>query len=243
MKNNNEENYKAGWIKLYRSFASWGWYKKANMVHLFIHLLLTANHKDGEWEGITILRGQVATGRKSLSEKTGISEQKIRTCLTKLQQSNEITLKSTSKYSIITLCNYGLYQDTQNETNQQLTSNQPATNQQLTTNKNLKNVKNVNNKKHLVEQFESFWNLYPKRKGKKVGKQVALNMFIKLNFQNGEYGDLMRAVRNYSDEEYPKDAERFLKNEYWRDWVTTDDSEVIDSVKEYNDKIKKEIGL
>ena len=99
------------------------------------------------------------------------------------------------------------------------------------------------NIKEVTEKFESFWSLYPKRKGKKVGKQVALNMFNKLNLQNGEYETLMRAVRNYSDEEYPKDAERFLKNEYWRDWITTDDSEVTDSVKAHNDEIKRRAGL
>ena len=44
----------------------------------------------------------------------------------------------------ITICKYDDYQikelDTNQQTNQQLTSNQPATNQQLTTNKNVKNI-------------------------------------------------------------------------------------------------------
>ena len=54
----------------------------------------------------------------------------------------EITIKSTNKYSIITILNYESYQDeeitTNNQTNNQLTNNQQATNKQLTTNKNNK---------------------------------------------------------------------------------------------------------
>jgi hypothetical protein len=63
-----------------------------------------------------------------------------------LKKSNAITIKSTNKYSIITICNYDSYQqikienDRQND--QQLTNNQPATNQQLTTTKNIKNKNN-----------------------------------------------------------------------------------------------------
>ena len=118
------------------------------MVHLFIHLLLNANNMDSEWRGVKIKRGQMVTGRKSLNEKTGISEQTLRTCLKKLEITKEITIKSTSKFSIITVCNYEVYQGCKNgsnqQTNQQLTSNQPATNQQLTTIKEVKNDKNTN---------------------------------------------------------------------------------------------------
>jgi len=134
-----------GWIKIYRKFSDWEWFKISEMVHLFIFLLINCNHKDNKWQGINIKRGQIITGRKELSFKTGISEQTIRTCLKKLELTKEITVKSTNKYSIITVCNYDSYQDKTEITNQQLTNNQPATNQQLTTNKNDKNKKNDKN--------------------------------------------------------------------------------------------------
>jgi predicted transcriptional regulator len=89
----------------------------------------------------------------SLAENTGITEQTIRTCLNRLKSTNEITIKVTNKYSIITICNYESYQLINNITNQQinqqpnqqLTINQPTTNQQLTTNKNEENNKNKKN--------------------------------------------------------------------------------------------------
>ena len=140
-----------GWVKLHRKLIQWEWYQESNMVHLFIHLLLSANHKDGNWKGIDLVRGQLVSGRNKLSEQTGISSQSIRTCLNRLISTSEITIKPTNKYSIITICNYEDYQINNNDTNQpanqpanqQLTINQPTTNQQLTTNKKEKNVKNV----------------------------------------------------------------------------------------------------
>ena len=135
-----------GWIKLHRKLVEWEWFKKSEMVHLFLYFMLLANHEEKKWSGQTIERGQFITGRFSLSENTGISEQTIRTCINKLKSTNEITTKSTNKYTIITITKYDDYQkDDKKSTNKLtygLTNNQPTTNQQLTTNKNDKNDKN-----------------------------------------------------------------------------------------------------
>jgi hypothetical protein len=98
-------------------------------------------------KGIHINRGQLVTNRKELSERTGISEQSVRTCLDRLKSTSEITTKSTNKYTVVTLCNYDYYQGKKSETNQQnnqqtnqqLTNNQPATNQQ-----DLENTSKIN---------------------------------------------------------------------------------------------------
>jgi hypothetical protein len=140
-----------GWIKMHRKILNWEWYRCSETVHLFFHLLLRANHKLGSWKGIEIKEGQLVTGRKQLSEDLGISEQSIRTSLKRLKSTNEITIKPTNKFSIITICNYSTYQDSKKETNQQnddqLTNGQPTTNQQSTTNKNVKKNKNEKKKK------------------------------------------------------------------------------------------------
>lgn len=139
-----------GWIKLHRKLIDWGWFKNPDIAHLFVYLILKANHKDGSWQGIQVKKGQLLTGRKRLSEETGLSEQKIRTCLSRLKSTSDITIESTSKYSLITVCNYKTYQsdnatpnhNINQNSNQQLTSTQPALNQHLTTNKNVNNNKN-----------------------------------------------------------------------------------------------------
>lgn len=127
-----------GWIKIHYKFLQWEWANDANMVSLFIHLLLKANYKDKNWKGQMVKRGQLITGRKALEIETGISQQSIRTCLERLKSTNELTIKSTNKYSLITICNYEQYQT--RSTNKSPTD-QPSTNQQLTTPKEGKKVK------------------------------------------------------------------------------------------------------
>lgn len=136
-----------GWIKIHRKITEWEWYKNPNMVLLYLHLLVSANHKDNTWQGIEVKRGQLVVGRKQLSQNTGISEQSLRTCIKRLKSTNEITIKSTNKYTIITILKYEDYQSIDDKptikSTNKLTNNQPTTNQQLTTNKNDKNDKNI----------------------------------------------------------------------------------------------------
>lgn len=137
-----------GWIKLHRKLTEWEWYKDNNTKSLFIHLLLMANHKDGRFQGQEVKRGQLITGRKVLSVQTGLSEQQIRTALNKLISTNEITIKTTNKNSLISIIRYNSYQIENENTKQstsEITNDQPTSNQQVTTNKNDKNVKNDKN--------------------------------------------------------------------------------------------------
>jgi hypothetical protein len=121
-----------GWIKLYRKFSEWEWFNISEMVHLFIYLLLNANHETDNWRGIEIKRGQILTGLNSLHQHTKISYQTLRTCLRRLEETKEINTQVTNKYRIITICNYECYQDgqiaTNKQPNKQLTSNQQTTN-------------------------------------------------------------------------------------------------------------------
>ena len=137
-----------GWIKLYRKFSEWEWFNISEMVHLFIYLLLNANHENDKWRGIEIKRGQILTGLNSLNQHTKISYQTLRTCLKRLEETKEINTQVTNKYRIITICNYESYQgeklNSNKHSNIQLTNNQQSTNKQLTTNKNDNNDKNTN---------------------------------------------------------------------------------------------------
>ena len=127
-----------GWIKIHRQLLEWEWYDDINVKVLFFHLLLKANHKPKKYKGKLIEVGQHVTGLEVLCKETGLSIQKIRTAISKLKSTNEITIKTSSKGTVIQIVNYTKYQIVTNElTNQQQTSNKPAT-----TNKNDKNVKN-----------------------------------------------------------------------------------------------------
>jgi len=127
-----------GWIKLHRKFLDWGWFDRSEMVHLFVYLLLSVNTEDKDWHGTSVKRGQLVTSVASLSEATHLSTQQIRTCLRRLQETKEIVVKSTNKFTIVTVCNYDSYQVSEDEANKQLTNKQQTTNKQLTTTKEYK---------------------------------------------------------------------------------------------------------
>lgn len=128
-------------IKLDRKITEWEWFTDANTLKLWIYLLVNAQYQDGSYKGIEIKRGQLVTGRKKLAEQLEMSEQQIRTCLDHLQATNEITIKPTNKYSLITIVKYGFYQGEDDGCNQQNNqqSNQRITNKQPTNNHNKRN--------------------------------------------------------------------------------------------------------
>ena len=187
-----------GWIKLHRKIKWWEWYKDNNTKSLFFHLLVEANHNPQKWRGHLIDNGQAVVGRKQLSKDLGISEQSIRTSIKRLKSTSEITIKSTNKFSIITIVNWEQYQGKPQKSTSKptstLTINQPATNQQLTTNKNNKNNKNV--KKLIIagkpaNRINQLMNLFYKINptinwGNKTQRKALDDIVKKLGFEKSE---------------------------------------------------------
>lgn len=114
--------------------------------------LLTKTIHQSAWvAGQQIGRGQVAVTRSQLCYEWKVSEQTVRTILKNLEGDGFLTIKSTNKLTIVTICNYDTYQSSQPA---EQPANQPAINRQSTgslnnnniyNNINLKNEKNDNN--------------------------------------------------------------------------------------------------
>jgi hypothetical protein len=159
-----------GWVKLHRKILDNPIFKNDKLFRVFMYLLLKASHTERDQligDSIVHLEtGQWATGRKAISRDTGLTEQNVRTAISKLEKLGILTIKVTVKYSIFSITNWHNHQ----QDNQQVTNKQPTSNQQVTTNKNVKNVKNVNNKdlSVITDGFDHWWNLYPscRRKNK-----------------------------------------------------------------------------
>ena len=126
-----------GWISLYRKFLEWEWYDYPTVKIIFLHCLLSANHKNIKWRDIVIKRGQLVTSYEKLATLNGLTVQQVRTALEKLQSTHEITYQSTNQYSIITVKNYNLYQDS-NKAKTEASNNQirGQNNKRITTNNN-----------------------------------------------------------------------------------------------------------
>ena len=142
-----------GFVKLHRKMIEWGWYSDFVVKDVFLHILMVAAYKPGQYRGYDIQPGQAIIGRKKMAGELGFSEQQVRTALKKLESTGEISIFSTNKFSVVTVENWGFYQGDEKESNQQVTNNQPTNNQQITSNqphlKNVKNVKNVKKEKNI----------------------------------------------------------------------------------------------
>lgn len=70
--------------------------------------------------------------------------------------------------------------------------------------------------------FDRFWECYPKRNGKIVGKASSRSLYAKLSKDDQEHCILAAAHYARSTtatEGFAKDPERFLKKDFWRDWL------------------------
>lgn len=132
-----------GFITLHRKMLEWEWADDPYMVCLWVHLLLLANHEGKKWHGMAIERGQLITDLRTLAKRTGLSIQQVRTRLDRLVESDCINKQITNKYTLITICNYGKYQDVQQINNKQITNKQQTNNKQITHNNN--DNKEINN--------------------------------------------------------------------------------------------------
>lgn len=134
-----------GWIKLHRSILDWEWYEDVNARLLLLHLLVSVNYEKKKWRGIEIEPGSMVLSWSNLSESCGISIQKCRTAMSKLESSGEITRKTTNKYQVVSLVKWDKLQVTEtginNRFNNQTTTSQQSTNNQLTTTKEDKEYK------------------------------------------------------------------------------------------------------
>ena len=169
----------SGWIKIHRKFLDWEWFNKSEAVHLFLYMVLKANHKDNKWQGNDVKRGQFISSLGNISSATGITIQQIRTILKKLEKTNEIVVKSTSQFTIVTICKYECYQDEEETTNKPTTNNQQTTNKQSTTNKNEKKEKNEK------EVILDSWIEYRKSAKKTLTQQSIKSILVKMeNYTN-----------------------------------------------------------
>ena len=202
-----------GFIALHRSLLSWGWHTDPATGWLFVNLLLMANWTDSEWQGMTIERGQLVTGRKALAAQTGLSEQTVRTSLNRLKSTNEITIASTNKFSVITIVNYGKFQDVPEMPTSTLTSNltnnQPAANQQLTTNEQEKQgEQGIKPRKRFTPPSVDEVAAYCRERGNVVDAQRFVDFYASKGWKVGNAGmrDWHAAVRNWERQDSTKNG-------------------------------------
>src|SRR5580704_5511045 len=112
-----------GFVKLFRSLLDHPvWKSKAERRCVAVGLLLAANHQDKKWfDGaayVDVRRGEVIGSRSTLAAICRVSEQEFRSALPALEKVGFLTSTATSRYTCISITNYGRYQNSKSDTNQ-----------------------------------------------------------------------------------------------------------------------------
>ncbi|MFZ8485003.1 DnaD domain protein [Staphylococcus aureus] len=166
-----------GWISIDRSIQNHWLFKEKRTFSKFeawIYLLMEANHSKAKVpignQIVTVERGQRLTSILTLSDLFNWSRFKVKTFLDLLESDGMLEVKTTSKYTLITIVNYDFYQSEQGRnqhqndikpTSKQHQSNINPTSKQHQTNTNNNdnkdnNEKNVNNEKKKATAFDFF---------------------------------------------------------------------------------------
>lgn len=95
-----------GFIQLNRNFMDWRWYSDGNTVRLFLHLLMSVNYEDKEFQDVTIRRGQRIVSLTKLADELNLSVHQIRTALEHLEKTGDVTRSSQGKFTIVTVNSY-----------------------------------------------------------------------------------------------------------------------------------------
>ena len=99
-----------GFVKIDRKITKWRWYKDTSTFKIFLHLILTANYEDREFEDIVIKRGQRVASIRSLAAESGLTEKYVRTAIKHIKATGEVARLPTPKYNVFTVVNYEKYQ-------------------------------------------------------------------------------------------------------------------------------------
>lgn len=155
-----------GWIKLHRKILDWEWYDDINTMRLWIHILLKVNSEPKIWHGIEIPAGTFITSYASLSDETGLTIDELRTAISKLERSKNITRRTTNKYQAITALQWEIYQSNPNET----PSNSPDKSQSIPkpfpTTKEVKKIRSKEDKNISTGVIGGDYNFSPTLKAK-----------------------------------------------------------------------------
>ena len=101
---------KKGFVKIGRDIVDWQWYKEPLTTLLYLHLIITTNWHDTNFKGVSLRRGERVISYANLATETGLSVRNIRTALSHLISTGEVTKRQQGKYTVISVSNYDSFQ-------------------------------------------------------------------------------------------------------------------------------------
>lgn len=111
------------WVKFWRKSLDSGMLQNPELWTFWSWCLLKASHKASKqmlgFQVIDLEPGQLIFGRKIACKELNLSEHVVRSCVSTLKEMGNISVKTTNKFSIITVINWAIYQGSGLEIHQQ----------------------------------------------------------------------------------------------------------------------------
>ena len=209
-----------GWIKIHRQIRdNWVW-KKPEFLKAWIDLIMLMYYEDTKVviNGYVheIKRGERDLSYRYLAKRWGWSHGKIKRFLSLMQKEKMICLKNGTGQTVVSVCNYETYQVAENKTERK----RNASGTEAERSKEVKEVK-----EDIIDvQFDEFWQLYPKKVGKKPARNK-YNIALKKTGHENIINSLKTHLKSWNGTaaEYIPHATTWLNQERWNDEIKEND--------------------
>ena len=187
-----------GWTKRWRKRWDTGYHRDLLLWALIDYCVDYANYEDKDWfdgaKKIAIKRGQLVFSQPKLAEFFGVGRRKIRTRLEVMKTIGFLTITTTKRYSIVTICNYEKYQSSETGSRP---SKRPRPDQRMATTKKVKNSKNKHRSSsqsdeggdaYLLSEYFKSWILKnnPKARPKPKNWPIEIKRMIRIDKRTPE---------------------------------------------------------
>jgi hypothetical protein len=202
-----------GYVRLWRKSLDAGWIKNHKLWAFWSYCLMKASHKEYDaivgLQVVHLIPGQFIFGRRKASEETGLTEREIRTIIAFLINCGNLTIKTTNKYSIITIVNWHIYQPQEIENDQlndkQMSNKGPHTKTKEHENKKtpadffeIKSLEERYSDRDLINQC--YKSISSTRKTNRISESVKLNILQQWDKYPAD--QVMAAIRIYLEKDY-----------------------------------------
>lgn len=218
-----------GWVKLYRELLEKPIFQNEGRLKVWIWVLCKATHKTVKVkigrQLQTLHPGQFVTGRRQASEELNMHEMAVWRHLKWLEVNNSLNIKTNNKYSVITVANWALFQESDekvnskvnnkvNNKNETYTQVEPVTEKVPPTDEEKAKIyaKRLHAKK-CNKLFEEWWKIYPRRDDKVTARTAFGGVFssgISAKRLNLMTENLMLHTEKYREEVRGKEKQ-FIK--------------------------------
>jgi hypothetical protein len=213
----------AGWIKLSRDIQSHWIYQDPVKLKWWIDILLTVNFEDKKtsigYKVFDCKRGESLISLQNWAAKWKVSKSVVRNFFTMLENDNMIRMSSETVTTRLTVCNYDVYQLSENASDTHLKRKRNGTKPQQDTTKEGEEGEEQNKKENTCFSFDDFWKMYDK----KVDSKKCKEKYEKLT--DVQRAKIKQTLPSYlatiKDKQFQKNPSTYLHNECWNDEIVS----------------------